>query len=158
TELATTAIPPTLLFLEPTQDVEVTAGQPLAVVIADEDPDSSAAIDFYLEPVPAPGAESDGEPAPGAAAFGLAGDAVVLATGLPEDLDGDGDSFSLTVPPELPAGDYHLVGVITDELATSIVRAPALVLVSGAEGDQNEAPSLELLEPAEDGDGSSVTP
>jgi hypothetical protein len=134
-----TAVPPVLIFLQPTEDIELAAGDQLKVTIADEDRDSSALIDFYLDPLDAQPTEGDGgtevgtsgaEPGPGV--FGFDGDETVLATGLEEDLDGDGDSFSLTVPEDLRPGDYWLVGVISDELATSIVRAPGLVRVDEA--------------------------
>lgn len=141
TELDGSAIPPTLVFVEPIEDVEVVPGEPLAVVIADQDPDSSATIDFFLEPVDVPPAEGDGGTAgldagPGTSVLGLAGEETALATGLPEDLDGEGDSFSFTLPEDLAPGDYRLVGVIADELAVSIVRAPGVVQVTEAEGGQ----------------------
>ena len=44
------AVPPALIFLEPIEDIEVVAGDQLEVLIADEDRDSSALIDFYLDP------------------------------------------------------------------------------------------------------------
>ncbi len=137
-------VPPALTFLSPVEDVEVVQGGQLLIVIEDEDPDSSAAIEFLLS--------SDAENVDAAVA--------TLAVGLQEDPDGDGDSFSLTVSESVSPGEYRLVGVIRDEVSTDIVEAPGrvTVLAKGPVNDngnepepaENESPILTIIEPATD--------
>ena len=109
-------VPPVLAFVEPAADVTVAQGGGLAVIIDDEDPDSAAVIDFFLEP-----AEGDG-------------DSIILATGVPEDPDGDDDSFLFTIGQDVTPGDYRLVGAISDELSTAIEPADGIVHVIAGDG------------------------
>jgi len=183
--------PPTLIFLEPVDTVEVVPGGDLNVAIIDDDPDSSAALSFYLEPFEAPATEDDTastvatngtadtdglpdvpEAEPTFFSFALDGDEIVLGTDFAEDLDGQDDRFTFALPQDLPLGTYRLIGVITDELSAGIVQAPGLVQVVAADSaggngqsteepeDENVAPTLDLVEPADDhtvAGGASLT-
>lgn len=108
-----------------------------------------------------PAAQQDQDAAPTAFSFALDGDEITLATEFAEDPDGQDDQFAFALGEDLPLGSYRVVAVITDELSTSIVQAPGLVQVVAvgseagngeppAETDQNVAPTLEMLTPADD--------
>ncbi|ANI12763.1 hypothetical protein A9C11_01665 [Pseudomonas citronellolis] len=87
---------PTLSFVSPEQDLTLSGGS-VAIQWVDTDPDSSATIDLY------------------------AGD-LLIASGLPEDEDGDGDRFEWSLAGVAP-GTYRIKAIIRD--ASSQVEAEA---------------------------------
>ncbi len=120
---------PVLGLVQPDADVRVVQGQQLEVVITDDDPDSSAQIDFYLDP-------DD---------VALNGNEISLAVDQPEDPDGAADSFLFLIDTSVPVGFYRLVAVIRDELSTDIVQSLGLVEVAAA-----DLIGFELVGPAAD--------
>ena len=86
-------------------DVRVTRGTRLDIVIADEDPDSAATIDFYLDPNDVP----------------LDGNEILLGSGFAEDPDGPADIFSLLIGADVLPGFYRVLAVISDELSLELV-------------------------------------
>jgi len=133
-------VPPTLTFIVPTTDVEVSQGGQLEVVIEDEDPDSAATISFFLDP--------DDEP--------LGGDEIILGSGFSEDPDGKADAFTFTLGADVPPGEYRLLGVIADALSTDIVQAPGLVRVValGGDGEDNANDQVDEDNQNEDEEGN----
>lgn len=127
-------VPPTLTIVQPAQDVRVPQGGILQAVIDDEDPDSSASIDLYLDPNDVP----------------LDGNEILLGADFPEDPDGPADTFGFSIGPNVDAGFYRLIAVIEDEVFTEIVQSSAVIEVFVPSVDSSGGLSLALLTPAAD--------
>lgn len=91
---AATNEPPVLTLMEPKGRYRVVAGYRVPIQWTDEDPDSSAVISLYYH--------RGGQPP------------VLIAEGLPEDADGDGDHYEWDTT-GLKPGKYSLQAVIEDE-------------------------------------------
>jgi len=88
---------------------------------------------------------------PDLAATGLDGDEILLVESLGEDADGAGDQVTLGVPAAAAAGEYRVVGTITDGLSQLVTRAPGRLIVfsSGQSGGNPPAlPRLALPHPS----------
>lgn len=107
--------PPQLVLIEPASDVDVEIGRSLLVRWTDSDANDDARISLLLDP------DLGNVP--------LDGDEVLLAASLGENEDGAGDQIRLGIPPEVAAGEYRLVGAITDGLTQTLTRAPGLVRI-----------------------------
>jgi hypothetical protein len=110
--------PPEFTWVAPTVDAELN-GDTYTLAWTDQDPDSSATIALYLD---TDAAGADGS---------------LIADGIEEDLDGDGDSHVWDVRALAP-GTYHLYAVIEDASSAVTVYAPATVAVpepAGIPGD-----------------------
>ncbi len=105
--------PPVLTLLQPEQDTQVIVGRTLLIRWEDADANDDARISLLLDP--------DVGNVP------LDGDELLLVASLGEDSEGPGDSITLGIPAETPAGTYRLVGVISDGLTQLLTRAPGLV-------------------------------
>lgn len=92
---------PTLSFLEPNQNLEVTTGV-VTLRWADNDPDSSATISLYYDD------DNSGE------------DGTIFAQGIAEDSDELGDVYTWQVA-TLPPGAYWVYAVIDDGNSSSTV-------------------------------------
>jgi hypothetical protein len=92
---------PSLTFLEPSENIDVTTGV-VTLRWADDDPDSSATISLYYD------VDSSGA------------DGTLFAQGIAEDPDEMGDVYSWRVA-TLPPGQYWVYAVIDDGNTTSTV-------------------------------------
>jgi hypothetical protein len=99
--------PPALTLREPAQNRSARDGT-VPIRWEDVDPDSNATIALYYE----------------SAAFGR----VLIAGNLPEDLDGDGDSYSWDIS-GIAEGTYTIHAEIKDDLSIRAARAPGLVTI-----------------------------
>ncbi|RME38294.1 MAG: hypothetical protein D6788_07740, partial [Planctomycetota bacterium] len=132
---AQTNDPPTLVLVQPAQEVIITPGDSFLVQWTDSDADDDAQISLFLDPDLQAGT--------------FDGDEVLLAGGLSEDPDGDGDRMDVSLPPGVPKGEYRVAGSITDGTAEVITWAPGLVrLVSEVSPPPGTGPVFELTKPA----------
>jgi hypothetical protein len=120
---------PSLLLIEPADDIEVLSGEVFDVAWIDDDPNDDAAISIFLDP--------NGDT--------FDGDEIMLASSIKEDLDGDGDRIS-AAPDDVAPGTYRVVGVISDGQDAVISVAPGAVTVLAPA--TNDPPVLAVTEPA----------
>jgi len=86
---------PSITVVEPSQDI-YTNGNSFEITWTDQDPDSDAAISLYYD------TDSLGE------------DGTLIADGIQEDLDGEGDTYLWDIS-ALPDGTYYIYANITDD-------------------------------------------
>jgi len=101
--------PPSLTFLAPTTPVTVDTGYTLHW--DDNDPDSNASISLYYSTTNA------------------ATGGTLLVDKLPEDPDGAADTYAWDTT-AIPNGTYYVYAVISDEVSTISVLAPAAITVA----------------------------
>jgi hypothetical protein len=104
---------PTLSFVEPAQNIEVTTGV-TTLRWTDEDPDSSATISLYYDD------NNSGE------------DGTLLAEGIGEDSDEAGDLYEWHVA-TLPHGLYWVYAIIDDGNSASTVYSPFSIDIQPAD-------------------------
>jgi hypothetical protein len=128
-------VAPSLAFLNAIGDIELDPGDSFEVTINDEDPDSAARIQFLLDP--------DEQP--------LNGNEISLADDLPEEPDGQADTFELTIPLGAAPGRYFLLGAIRDELSTDIVQAAGSITIRDPNAEPpvvDVSPTINIIEPS----------
>lgn len=124
---------PELNILSPLSRVELHISDTLEVTWEDYDADDNATITFGLESV---------------ASSGMSSGKFTISNPIAEDPDGSvSDSARFTIHEVLP-GLYDLVGTIDDGKSTGTSRVRAVVLVRPE--PQNDPPTLELIQPAND--------
>ncbi|RJP35918.1 MAG: hypothetical protein C4547_08575 [Phycisphaerales bacterium] len=121
---------PSLSIVEPSGTIETRRGESLMLSWTDADRNDNAVITLMLDP-DLQGGDLDG-------------DEVVVASSIPEDPDGPGDRFALTIPNHLSPGQYRAAGRITDGAATAISFAPGLVRIGVIPGAPGPTPSLSI--------------
>lgn len=109
--------PPSLIVLTPAQDKHVMAGDSIEVRWSDGDANDDARISFLIDA--------------NWSRVGLSGGERLLVSGLSEDEDGGAGSAVLTIPADVGAGKYRLIGVITDGMTQVVTRAPGFLLIEG---------------------------
>jgi hypothetical protein len=132
---------PTLALVSPAMDTRVPIGGTLRVAWEDDDFDDNAVINLFIQEIN--GTNDEGPVATG----GDTNPLIPISGQLPEDADGEGDEFSAIVQ-DISPGFYEVVGRITDGEATAESVAPGIV--EAFFGDNVVAPSIEIIEPAED--------
>lgn len=103
--------PPTITLVQPAEDIRLSSGQ-VRIAWTDADPDSDARIRlFYTRQ-------------------GGSGPAVTIAATIPEDPDGEADSWLWDIS-GVPAGTYRIGALIEDASGQLAVEAPGKVEVGG---------------------------
>ncbi len=121
---------PTLALREPAAAVSVLPGREVVVAWVDSDQNDNALITLMLDPDQI-GTDLDG-------------DEIILAASISEDPDGVADRLRVTLPGNLPPGEYRLAGSITDGDASAVSFAPGGVRVGVQPENPPPDPSLTL--------------
>jgi hypothetical protein len=125
--------PPTISLIQPSQSI-LTNADVIAIEWQDSDPDSNASVSLYWN------------------ADGSGGDGTLIAAGLHEDADGDGDRYAWDAS-AMPDGTYYVYALIEDATSSLTSYAPGAVTLdrtaptvsaSPAGGDYDAAQTVSL--------------